>query len=82
MAEALAVREALLHAKSLYLPKFCLCPDIQVMMNALTSKLLKTSHLRLLLYLLFLFLGARSMNSTNDAIAKSALCNHNYVSHA
>lgn len=82
MAEALAMREALLQEKSLHLLKFCLCPDNQVMINALTSKLSKTSHLRLLLYLLFLFLGARSMNSTNDAIAKSALCNHNFVSHA
>ena len=84
MAEAIAVREALLHAKTLQFTKICLKSDNQVLINALSSKIHPVEIYGLNLdiealsatfsFLHFSFIPRR-LNSVADLIAKSATCN-------
>ncbi|KAG5388580.1 hypothetical protein IGI04_030121 [Brassica rapa subsp. trilocularis] len=89
MAEALAVREALLHAKTLQFTKICLKSDNQVLINALHTKIHPTEIYRLNLdiknlsscfsFLHFSFIPRR-FNSVADLIAKDAACNsHSFL---
>lgn len=84
MAEAVAVREAILHAKSLHYSKICLKSSNQVLINALISKTHPVEIYELnmdienlsptFLFLHFSFIP-RIMNSAADSIAKSAVFN-------
>lgn len=82
MAEALAVREALLQAKALHLTNIFLKSDNQVLIKALSSKQhpvelyginLDIGNLSLSFTAISFAHVPRSLNSTADALAKSAL---------
>lgn len=82
MAEALAVREALLHARSLHLSNICLKSDNQVLVKTLTSKQhpvelyginLDIENLSSSFSSVSFSYISRTLNSAADALAKSAL---------
>ena len=82
MAEALAVREALLHATLLHLSNICLKSDNQVLVKALTSKQhpvelyginLDIENLSSSFSSVSFSYISRTLNSAADALAKSAL---------
>ncbi|XP_048613512.1 uncharacterized protein LOC125587310 [Brassica napus] len=86
MAEALAVQEALLHARSLHLSNICLKSDNQVLVKALTSKQHPVEIYRINLDIENLSSSfssvsfsyiCRTLNPVADALAKSALCGLN-----
>ncbi|XP_048615932.1 uncharacterized protein LOC125588489 [Brassica napus] len=87
MAEALAVREALLQAKALHLTNICLKSDNQVLIKALSSKQhpvelyginLDIENLSLSFTSISFAHVPRSLNSVADALAKSALYSLNF----
>ncbi|KAL0730817.1 hypothetical protein Bca4012_026911 [Brassica carinata] len=82
MAEALAVREALLHAKARHLSHICLKSDNQVLVKALISKQhpvelyginLDIENLSSYFTSISFAFVSRNLNSAADALAKSAL---------
>ena len=82
MAEALAVGEALLHAKALHLSNICLKSDNQVLIKALNSKQhpveiyginLDIENLSSSFSSITFSYVPRSLNLAADALAKSAL---------
>lgn len=82
MAEALAVREALLQAKALHLPNICLKSDNQVLIKALNSNQhpvelyginLDIENLSSSFSTIVFTYVPRIFNSAADALAKSAL---------
>ncbi|KAF2606115.1 hypothetical protein F2Q68_00045451 [Brassica cretica] len=82
MAEALAVREALLQAKALHLSNICLKSDDHVLIKVLSSKQIPMEFYEINLDIenlssSFTFISftyvPRSLNSTADVLAKSAL---------
>ncbi|WZZ80689.1 uncharacterized protein LOC106373353 [Brassica napus] len=82
MAEALAVREALLHAKALHLSNICLKSDNQVLVKALNSKQhpvelyginLDIENLSSSFCSISFVHVSRNLNSAADALAKSAM---------
>ncbi|XP_056847346.1 uncharacterized protein LOC130498031 [Raphanus sativus] len=87
MAEALAVREALLQAKALHLSNICLKSDNQVLIKALNSKQhpveiyginLDIESLSFSFSSISFVYVSRNSNSAADALAKSALYSVNY----
>ncbi|CAG7874788.1 unnamed protein product, partial [Brassica rapa] len=82
MAEALAVREALLHAKARHLSNICLKSDNQVLVKALNSKQhpvelygfnLDIEKLSSSFSSITFAYVPRTLNSAADALAKTAL---------
>lgn len=88
MAEALAVREALLQAKTLHLSNICIKSDNQVLIKALNSKHhpvelyginLDIEHLSLAFSFVSFVYVPRAQNSAADALAKAALYSVNLI---
>ena len=87
MAEALAVREALLHAKARHLSNICLKSDNQVLVKALNSKQhpvelyginLDIEKLSSSFSSITFGYVPRTLNSAADALAKTALYYSNF----
>ncbi|XP_013617038.1 uncharacterized protein LOC106377908 [Brassica napus] len=86
MAEAIAIREALLHARTLHYSKICIRSDNQVLTKALNSKqhpveiyglTLDIETLSSLFSSMQCSFISRSLNISADKLVKSALCNFN-----
>lgn len=87
MAEALAVREALLHAKALHLFKICIKSDNQLLVKALISKQhpVEIYGINLDIEKLSTFFSSvsfvyvsRTLNSAADELAKTALYHQSF----